>query len=156
MSTIISKVKNFLNNITRKSIGGKRRTSSKRAMSAKTSGGAGKMPTSKEASIKRAKKAIQKYYLDKTAAKKAIAEAEIANANAHCGDRKKWDHEMLIKSNKEFSDATRNSSWYLVTSSKQWSLEKMPDWAKNGNEEPTVGEKVKDTAYFKGAKSAER
>lgn len=150
MSTIISKVKNFLNNITRKA------TSGKRAMSAKTTGGAGKMPTSKEASIKRAKKAIQKYHLDKTASKKATAEAEIANANAHCGDRKKWDHEMLIKSNKEFSDAARNSSWYLVTSSKQWTLEKMPDWAKNGNEEPAVGEMINGTAYFKGAKSAER
>lgn len=156
MTTIYGEVKNFLNNITRKATGGKRRTSSKKTMSAKISGGAGKMPTSKEASIKRAKKAIQKYLLDKTAAKKATAEAEIANANAHCGDRKKWDHEILIKSNKQFSDAARNSSWYLISSSKQWSLEKMPDWAENGNEEPAVGEKVKDTAYFKEAKSAER
>lgn len=130
---------------------------SKNNQTRKMSGGA-KLPTAPHAAIKRAKKAIQKLLLNGDASKtdklRATAEEEIANANKHCGhDRKYWKEEVLIVSNKAFSDTIPNSSWYVKTRSIQWSLTKMPVWAKNGKDEPTTGTLIEGKAYTKALPS---
>lgn len=112
----------------------------------------GKLPTEPHAVIKRAKKAIQKLLLNEDASKtdnlKAIALIEIANADKHCGSsRKYWREEALIVSNKAFSDEVGSSSWYTKTRTLQWSLKKMPAWARNGKDEPNVGAMIQGEPY---------
>jgi hypothetical protein len=126
----------------------------------KMSGG-GKLPTAPHAAIKRAKKAIQKLLLNEDASKteklRATAEEEIANANKHCGsDRKYWREEVLIVSNKAFSDTVGSSSWYTKTRFIQWGLTKMPDWARNGKDEPNTGTIIEGKAYTKALPSQPR
>jgi hypothetical protein len=121
----------------------------------------GKLPTEPYAVIKRAKKAIQKLLLNEDASKneklRATAEVEIAHANKHCGsDRRYWREEVLIISNKAFSDTIPNSSWYTKTRSIQWSLTKMPAWARNGKDEPNAGAIIEGKAYTKALPSQPR
>jgi len=118
----------------------------------------GKLPTEPYAVIKRAKKAIQKLLLNEDASKneklRATAEVEIAHANKHCGsDRRYWREEVLIISNKAFSDSVGSSSWYTKTRSIQWSLTKMPAWARNGKDEPNAGAIIEGKAYTKALPS---
>lgn len=150
MPSIMGEVQKLFSNATAK-LGGKRRRT-RRMNETTTMGGSGKgkLPTSTEASVKRAKKAIQKYILDKskTDKKRETVEAEIANANKH--GRKGWNHEVLIRSNQGFNNTVRNDShsWYVSTSHVQWSLDKMPDWAKSGNEQPKKGEMIEGSPYI--------
>uniref|UniRef100_A0A6C0JJH7 Uncharacterized protein n=1 Tax=viral metagenome TaxID=1070528 RepID=A0A6C0JJH7_9ZZZZ len=152
MTTFISGVQKLFSNATAK-LGGKRRRT-RRMNKTMTMGGSGKgkskLPTSTEASVKRAKKAIQKYILDKskTDKKRETVEAEIENANKH--GRKGWNHEVLIRSNQGFNNTVRNNShnWYVLTSEVQWSLKKMPDWAKSGNDQPEKGEMIEGSPYI--------
>lgn len=137
-----------------------RKKLSKNNQTRKMSGG-GKLPTAPHAAIKRAKKAIQKLLLNEDASKtdklRATAEEEIENANKHCGyDRKYWREEVLIVSNKAFSDTIPNSSWYTKTRSIQWSLTKMPAWARNGKDEPDVGIIIEGKEYTKALPSQPR
>jgi hypothetical protein len=123
--------------------------------------GGAKLPTAAHAVIKRAKKAIQKLLLNEDASKteklRATAEEEIANANKHCGsDRRYWREEVLIISNKAFSDTAGSSSWYTKTRSIQWSLTKMPTWAHNGKDEPNAGTIIEGKAYTKALPSQPR
>jgi hypothetical protein len=123
-------------------------------------GGAKKLPTSEHASIKRAKKAIQKLLLNtnesKTAALTETAKEEIANAKKNAGDRKYWHEEVLIASNKQFSDTVGSSSWYTKVRTTQWSLTKMPAWAHNGKDEPDAGTMIEGKAYTKAPPSQPR
>jgi hypothetical protein len=124
-------------------------------------GGGAKLPTATHAVIKRAKKAIQKLLLNKddskTAKLRETAEEEIANANKYCGsDRRYWREEVLIASNKEFSDTIPNSSWYTKVRTIQWSLTKMPAWAHNGKDEPNTGTIIEGKAYTKALPSQPR
>jgi hypothetical protein len=113
--------------------------------------GAGKLPTATHAVIKRAKKAIQKLLLNTDASKtetlKATAEIEMANADKHCGDRKYWREEVLITSNQPFCQSIPNTSWYCKVRAVQWSLTKIPEWAKNGKDEPNAGEMIEGKPY---------
>jgi hypothetical protein len=110
-----------------------------------------KLPTRPDAAIKRAKKAIQKLLLNTDESKseklRKTAEEEIENANKNCGDRKYWREEVLIKSNKQFSDSVLSSSWYTKTKTVQWSLTRMPEWAKNGADEPNAGTTIEGKPY---------
>ena len=126
---------------------------SKNNQTRKMSGGA-KLPTEPYAVIKRAKKAIQKLLLNKDDSKteklRATAQEEIENANKHCGsDRKYWREEVLIVSNKAFSDTVGSSNWHTKTRTLQWSLTKMPAWAHNGKDEPNTGTTIEGKPYTK-------
>jgi hypothetical protein len=149
MSSIMGEVQKLFSNATAK-LGGKRRRTRSNGKNKTMMGGAGKLPTSTEASVKRAKKAIQKYILDKskTDKKRETVEAEIANANKH--GRKGWNHEVLIRSNQGFNNTVRNNShnWYVSTSHVQWSLDKMPDWAKSGKDQPKKDEIIEGSPYI--------
>jgi hypothetical protein len=123
--------------------------------------GGAKLPTAPHAAIKRAKKAIQKLLLNKDASKteklRTTAQEEIENANKHCGsDRKYWREEVLIVSNKQFSDTIPNSSWYTKLRTIQWSLTKMPEWALNGKDEPNTGTSIEGKPYTKALPSQPR
>jgi len=125
-------------------------------------GGAKKaLPTAPHAVIKRAKKAIQKLLLNKDTSKdeklRATAEEEIENADNYCGyDRKYWRNEVLIASNQTFSETIPNSSWYTKVKTVQWSLTKMPEWAQNGKDEPTIGTIIEGKAYTRALPSQSR
>lgn len=120
-----------------------------------------KLPTATHAVIKRAKKAIQKLLLNEDASKAAklreTAEIEMENADKNCGgDRKYWREEVLITSNKLFCDTIPNTSWYCKARTVQWSLTKMPEWAKNGKDEPKSGESIEGKPYVKSLPSQPR
>lgn len=123
-------------------------------------GGVKKLPTAAHASIKRAKKAIQKLLLNddssKTAKLRETAEIEIENANKNCYDRNEWKKEILIISNKAFSDSVGISSWYSRVKTVQWSLTHMPAWAHNGKDEPDTGAMIEGKRYTKALPSQPR
>ena len=118
-------------------------------------GGAKKMPTSIPIAIKRAKKAIQKYILHPCEKHKIIAEEEIENANniSKNTDRKEWKKELFIISYRAFSLKLGSTNWYDKTREVQWSLDKMPEWARNGKEEPDTGYAFGEHSYTKAPKS---
>jgi hypothetical protein len=118
-------------------------------------GGAKKkpLPTSSHAAIKRAKKAIQDLILNPSEEKRAIAKEEIDNANKRRdSNRTNWEKETLIIPHYGLCP----SSWYCKTNEVQWSLNKMPDWAKSGKLEPKIGETVHGHAYTTPPKSQSR
>ena len=111
------------------------------------------LPTASHAAIKRAKKAIQDLLLNPSEEKRAIAQEEIENANKRRdSNRTNWNKEILIVPHYGLCP----SSWYCQTNEVQWSLNKMPEWAKNGKLEPKIGEMVHGHAYTSAPKSMSR
>lgn len=117
--------------------------------------GTKKLPTSLPIVIKRAKKAIQKYILHPCEKHRIIAEEEISNANriSKNSDRKHWKRELFIISHQHFSSKFGSSNWYNKTNEEQWNLEKIPEWARNGKDEPDSGYKIGEHNYVKAPKS---
>jgi len=110
-----------------------------------------KLPTALQPSIKRAKLAIRSFIQNPTEDKRKIAELEIANADkiSKGKGRKNWKNEILIIPHYTLCF----NSWYAETNSTQWSIDKMPDWAKNGENEPNIGTNIDGNSYTKAPKS---
>ena len=106
--------------------------------------------------IKRAKKAIQDYLLNpENDKKREKALAEIENANTvsdEYGRRRYWRNELLVVPHYDLVP----SSWYAETRETQWSIERMPDWARNGKLVPELGTDISGRAYTVAPKSTPR
>jgi len=121
-----------------------------------STGGAGGLPGTETGAIKRAKVDIQKHLLNKNAAKadalRDAAEKSIKNANDLAKSRRDWKKEVLMTSNRKFSETVYGNgrnffNWYTITGETQWGIDKMPEWAKSGSKEPKTGEMIVGRPY---------
>jgi hypothetical protein len=107
------------------------------------------------AAIKRAKFAIQDNILNpgnEEKRAKAIKEIDNANTISRVGGRKYWYKELLIFPHYDLVP----SSWYAETRDIQWSIEKIPEWAKSGKSEPDLGTDIRGYKYTVPPKSESR
>lgn len=111
-----------------------------------------KLPTRPDAAIRRAKLAIQAFHLNTDESKSETLRTDaieaIENAKIHPdSNRKQWEYELLIESNKTFSNAVGSTNWYTLRPTIQWSLTEMPDWARSGEKDPPLLENILGLPY---------
>jgi len=120
-----------------------------------------KLPTRPDAAIRRAKLAIQAFILNLDESKSETLRTDaieaIENAKNHPdSNRKQWEYELLIESNKAFSKTVGSTNWYTLRPTIQWSLTEMPDWARSGEKEPPLFEMILGFPYTSSISSQSR